>query len=141
MTTFHLELLSPERAFYSGDCTSLIVPVSDGMMGVMANHSPMTAAIFDGQLSFTKPDGETIICAVTRGLLDVSGGNATALCGEIILPEEIDVEREMHFVEKASERLKRRQSHQDYLMSKLSLADAISNLEVKRRSAARNALK
>ena len=75
MTTFHLELLSPERAFYSGDCTSLIVPVSDGMMGVMANHSPMTAAIFDGQLSFTKPDGETVICAVTRGLLDVSGGN------------------------------------------------------------------
>lgn len=141
MTTFHLELLSPERAFYSGDCTSLIVPVSDGMMGVMANHSPMTAAIFDGQLSFTKPDGETVICAVTRGLLDVSGGNATALCGEIILPEEIDVEREMHFVEKASERLKRRQSHQDYLMSKLSLADAISNLEVKRRSVARNALK
>lgn len=141
MTTFHLELLSPERAFYSGDCTSLIVPVSDGMMGVMANHSPMTAAIFDGQLSFTKPDGETVICAVTRGLLDVSGGNATALCGEIILPEEIDVEREMRFVEKASERLKRRQSHQDYLMSKLSLADAMSNLEVKRRSAARNALK
>ena len=58
-----------------------------------------------------------------------------------MFPEEIDVEREMHFVEKASERLKRRQSHQDYLMSKLSLADAMSNLEVKRRSAARNALK
>ena len=96
---------------------------------------------FDGQLSFTKPDGETVVCAVTRGMLDISGGNATALCGEIILPDEIDEEREMRFVEKASERLKRRQSHNDYLMSKLSLADAMSNLEVKRRNAARNALK
>ena len=74
-------------------------------------------------------------------MLDISGGNATALCGEIILPDEIDEEREMRFVEKASERLKRRQSHNDYLMSKLSLADAMSNLEVKRRNAARNALK
>ena len=74
-------------------------------------------------------------------MLDISGGNATALCGEIILPDEIDEEREMRFVEKASERLKRRQNHNDYLMSKLSLADAMSNLEVKRRNAARNALK
>lgn len=141
MNTFHLDLLSPERAFYSGECTSLIVPVSDGMMGVMANHSPMIAAIFDGQLSFTKPDGETVVCAVTRGMLDISGGNATALCGEVLLPEEIDVEREMRFVEKAEARLKNRQSHQDYVMSKLSLADAMSNLQVKRRNSARNALK
>ena len=133
-STFHLDLLSPERAFYSGECTSLIVPVSDGMMGIMANRSPMTAAIFDGPLSFTKPDGETVVCAVTRGMLDVSGGNATALCGEVILPDEIDVEREMKFVQKAEERLKNIQNHHEYVMSKLSLADAMHNLQVKRRN-------
>ena len=104
------------------------------MMGIMANRSPMTAAIFDGPLSFTKPDGETVVCAVTRGMLDVSGGNATALCGEVILPDEIDVEREMKFVQKAEERLKNIQNHHEYVMSKLSLADAMNNLQVKRRN-------
>lgn len=138
MKSFHLELLSPERAFYSGDCVSLIVPVCDGLLGIMANHSPLTAAIFDGQLSFTKPDGETVICAVTRGLLNVTSDGTTALCGEILLPEEIDVDREKHFIEKAEARLEQYQIHRDYVMSKLSLTDARSNLQVKRNASLRN---
>ena len=43
---FHLEILSPERTFYNGDCVSLMVPISDGMLGIMAGHTPLTAAIF-----------------------------------------------------------------------------------------------
>ena len=53
MTTFHLEILSPERTFYNGDCISLVVPISDGMLGVQANHTPLTAAISDGEAVFT----------------------------------------------------------------------------------------
>ena len=54
---FQLEILTPERAFYRGECISVIVPVSDGMLGIMANHTPMTAAITDGEVVFTLPDG------------------------------------------------------------------------------------
>ena len=36
---FQLEILTPERAFYRGECISVIVPVSDGMLGIMANHT------------------------------------------------------------------------------------------------------
>ena len=36
MRTFHLEILNPERVFYRGDCVSLIVPNSEGMLGEMA---------------------------------------------------------------------------------------------------------
>lgn len=63
---FQLEILTPERAFYRGECISVIVPVSDGMLGIMANHTPMTAAITDGEVVFTLPDGSKIPCAVTR---------------------------------------------------------------------------
>ena len=51
---FQLEILTPERAFYRGECISVIVPVSDGMLGIMANHTPMTAAITDGEVVFTQ---------------------------------------------------------------------------------------
>lgn len=69
---FQLEILTPERAFYRGECISVIVPVSDGMLGIMANHTPMTAAITDGEVVFTLPDGSKIPCAVTQGMIDVS---------------------------------------------------------------------
>ena len=42
---FHLEILSPERRFYTGPCLSLVVPISDGMLGIMAGRAPLTAAI------------------------------------------------------------------------------------------------
>ncbi len=80
MEIFHLEILSPERPFYKGDCISLVVPVTDGMMGIMANHEPMTAAILDGELQFTLPDGEVKVCVVSRGTLDISNHDARILC-------------------------------------------------------------
>ena len=57
---FHLEILSPERTFYNGDCVSLMVPISDGMLGIMAGHTPLTAAIVDGEVTFVKPDGTRV---------------------------------------------------------------------------------
>ena len=47
MDTFHLEILSPETPFYKGDCLSLVLPISDGMIGIMAHHPAMTAVIGD----------------------------------------------------------------------------------------------
>ena len=75
MTPFHLQILAPERAFYDGDCVSLVVPISDGMLGIMAGRAPLTAALKDGEVIFTLPDGTRRSCAVTRGMLDISRGS------------------------------------------------------------------
>ena len=66
MKTFRLEILSPDRAFYRGDSVSLIIPISDGMMGIMAGHTPLTAAIVDGAVIFEKPDGERVVMPKPR---------------------------------------------------------------------------
>lgn len=133
MNTFHLEMLAPERAFYSGECVSLIVPVYDGMLGIMAGHLPLTAAVFDGEASFTKPSGERVVCAVSRGMLNVSEKNVRLLCGEIFLPNEIDEGREQYYLRKAEEEMKQRQSAKRYALLELSLAEAMNNLNVKKR--------
>ena len=133
MNTFHLEMLSPERAFYSGECVSLTVPVFDGMLGIMAGHLPLTAAVFDGEASFTKPDGEKVVCAVSRGMLNVSGKEVRLLCGEIFLPNEIDETKEQYYLHKAENEMKQRQSAKRYALLELSLAEAMNNLNVKKR--------
>ena len=62
----------------------MIVPVSDGMLGIMANHTPMTAAITDGEVVFTLPDGSKIPLRRDTGMIDVSAARvrffATPLC-------------------------------------------------------------
>ena len=89
---FQLEILTPERAFYRGECISVIVPVSDGMLGIMANHTPMTAAITDGEVVFTLPDGSKIPCAVTQGMIDV-GFFATPLCTPMKSMQRLNVSK------------------------------------------------
>ena len=137
MKRFHLEILTPERAFYIGDCQSLIVPTSDGMLGIMANHTPLTAAVFDGEVSFVKPDGERVLCAVSPGMLDVADNTVKLLCESVLLPEEIDEEKERRQAENALLQLREKQGHRDYILSQLAFANAVNNLRVKQHNAMR----
>ncbi len=133
MTAFHLEILSPERSFYSGDCVSLVVPISDGMLGVQAHRAPITAAISDGEVRFTLPDGTTRVCAVSSGMLDVSGSDARILCESALAPEEIDEAAARRELEDARLAMQEKTAYKDYVLSQLAFARAFNNLRVKKR--------
>ena len=132
MNTFHIELLSPERAFYIGECVSLVIETSDGKVGIMANRAPMTASLPDGELYFTKPDGEKTVCAISRGMVSVDKNVVKVLCESILLPEEIDAETERRKLLDAQLRNKEAKSHMDYVVTKLAVADAMNKLRVKK---------
>ena len=130
---FHLDILSPERRFYVGDCLSLVVPISDGMLGIQYGRAPLTAAIPDGEVLFTLPDGTRRVCAVADGMVDVSG-DVRILCESALAPEEIDAEAERQALEEARLALAERMAYKDYMLSQLAFARAFNNLRVKRRS-------
>ena len=134
MEIFHLEILSPERPFYNGDCVSLVVPVSDGMIGIMAHHEPMTAAISDGELAFTLPDGERKTCVVSRGMLDISRNDARILCDSAYAPEELDdvLARQALQDELIAEQEK--EGLRDYRRTQLAFAKAVNTLKAKQKN-------
>ena len=131
---FHLEILSPERTFYNGDCISLQVPISNGMFGIMAHHAPVTAATVDGEVKFTLPDGTVRRCAVSSGMVDVSYNDARILSESVLAPEEIDAETERQAMEEARLALAERMAYKDYLLSQIAFARAFNNLRVKQKS-------
>lgn len=136
LTPFHLEILSPERSFYTGDCVSLVVPISDGMLGIQYGRAPLTAAIADGEVTFTLPDGTRRVCAVSSGMVDVSRDDARILCESALAPEEIDAEQERQALEEARLALAEKMAYRDYMLSQLAFARAFNNLRVKRKSEA-----
>lgn len=137
MKEFHLQILSPERKFYDGPCLSLLVPVSDGMMGIMADHYPMTAAIPDGEVIMTVPGDIRRSCAVTRGILDVSASRVRLLCESALAPEEIDEDADRRAMEEAQLQLREKQGQRDYILTQLAFARAVNNLKVKHHNAER----
>ena len=131
MDSFYLEILSPERTFYEGECISLTVPISDGVLGIMAHHTPLSAAIEDGEITFTKPNGQRVVCAVTLGMIDVSEKMVQLLCEQAVSPDEIDEQAERRAAEEAALALKHKQSKKDYMMWQLSLNKAVNRLKIK----------
>lgn len=132
--SFHLEILTPEKAFYSGECVSLTIPISDGMLGIMAGHTPLTAAIHNGCVTYTLPDGTKTECAVSRGMVHVSESGVRLLCDYAVLPENIDEETERLNMEEAMIAMKEKQSHAEFVTTQLTLAKAFNNLKIKEKS-------
>ena len=135
MRTFPLEILTPKKPFFRGGCTSIVVPTTDGMIGIMAGHSPLTAAVRDGKITFTEENGEVRICAVTRGMISVSSKRIRILCESATYPEEIDEERELLKLQEAELEMRKRLSYEEYMASKLAFAKAFNRLKVKQYSA------
>lgn len=131
METFYLEILSPTRTFYSGECVSLSMPISDGMIGIMAHHTPLCAAITDGEVDFTLPSGEEVACAVTRGMVDFTDNRAQILCESAIYIDEIDEDKEARLLEAAKLELSKNQSEKEYMLWQLFLNEAVSHLRIK----------
>lgn len=133
MNSFQLEILTPERVFYRGECISLIIPITDGMLGIMANREPITASVTNGEAYYTRPDGEKILFSVFGGMVDVQDNQVKILCESALLPEEIDEEKEQREIERAQSELAGKQSRHDYLLSKLMLSNAVNNLKIKQK--------
>lgn len=133
MKAFNLEILTPERVFYRGECVSLIVPITDGMLGIMAGREPITASLTNGEAYYTRPDGEKILFSISGGMIDVDSNTVKVLCEYALLPEEIDEEHERLDAENARSELRKEQSKRDYALSKLMLSNAINNIKVKQK--------
>ena len=131
MNTFRLHIWASEKPFYDGDCLSLIIPSVDGKYGIMAKHSNTITAIVPGELTFTTADGKTQIAAVSEGLVKIENNDVLVLVETIERPEEIDANRAKVAAEAAKEAIMQRLSRREYYTTRLTLARAMSRLQVK----------
>ncbi len=134
MKTFQLEILTPEKVFYSGECSSLTVPITDGMLGIMADRAPITASLVCGEAHFIKPNGEKVLFTISGGMIDAEFNQVKLLCDSALLPEEIDETAERERMQMARAQLAKKQSRREYLLAELIMAEAINNLKMKEKT-------
>ena len=127
--TFKLKIMAADKIFYDGDCTSLVVNVSNGEVGILANHTAEVLAVVPGVLKFSV-DGENWTEVVNgSGFVEVTDNQAKLLVDTAERPEDIDAIRAREALERAEEHMKLQQSQREYLHSKASLARAMARLK------------
>ncbi|HEX5846325.1 MAG: F0F1 ATP synthase subunit epsilon [Rhodoplanes sp.] len=90
MTTFHFELVSPERLMFSGEVTQVDVPGEEGDFGVLAGHAPMVATIRPGVLTIHSDQTAPVMIVVRGGFAEVSASGVTVLAQEVVPVDEIE---------------------------------------------------
>ncbi len=130
MNTFELHILAAERSFYEGPCESLILPLTEGMYGIQANHVNMIAGVVPGELTYRVPGGVDEHAACSRGMVKVENNEVTVLVDTVERPEEIDVNRAQRAADEAKEELLKKRSRQEYMKAQMELARAMTRLRV-----------
>ena len=130
MNTFELHILAAERSFYEGPCESLILPLTEGMYGIQANHVNMIAGVVPGELTYRVPGGSDEHAACSRGMVKVENNEVTVLVDTVERPEEIDVNRAQRAADQAKEEILKKKSRQEYMKAQMELARAMSRLRV-----------
>ena len=125
-----LEVVTPEKKVLSEDIQSLIVPATEGYLGVLYNHAPLIAGLQIGIIKYKKNDEEKTM-SISGGFLEVSNNKATIIAKTAEFPEEIDVERAKRAMERAEKRLKSRDKNIDVLRAELALRRAQTRLSLK----------
>jgi F-type H+-transporting ATPase subunit epsilon len=132
---FNLEIVTPEARIFSDEVDSVVLPGSEGEMGVLAQHSNLVTTLKPGELRYTK-GGKTVTMAVGEGLLEVTGTSTRVLTDMAIDAEAIDekaVEAALERAKHALENLKDGTDSEEVAATMAMIQRSTAQLHVKRK--------
>jgi F-type H+-transporting ATPase subunit epsilon len=94
MATMHVELVSVERALWSGDATAVFARTTEGELGVLPGHIPLLGALEPGWVvRIDRADDSELKVAVHGGFLSVREDGVSILAEMAEMADDIDTGR------------------------------------------------
>lgn len=129
MEEFKLRIVTPDRVFYEGDAEMVEFNTTEGEIGVLPGHIPMTVIIKPGILRITEKDGEKT-AALHSGFAEILPDRITILAEIAEWPDEIDIERANAAKIRAEERIRSHTQETDLARAETALQRAIARISV-----------
>ncbi len=130
MASFSLKVTTPEKIFFDGETTQIIVRTTEGDIGILANHTSLVADLPSGPLKIRQEDGSWKVAAVSTGLLKVGGNKVSILANAVEWADEIDLEWAKRSEEDARSRLTQKASKHELDLAELKLQRALNRISV-----------
>ena len=102
---FQLRIITPERVFYEGTVDMVEFNTTEGQIGVLPGHIPLTVIVKPGILHITEKDREKE-AALHSGFAEILPEGVIILAEIIEWPNEIDENRAEAALHRAEERLR-----------------------------------
>ena len=129
MEDYKLRIITPDRVFYKGTADMIEFNTTEGEIGVLPGHIPMTVIIKPGVLTITEKD-EVKEAALHSGFVEILPDRMTILAEVVEWPGEIDLERAEAAKKRAEERIKSHTPETDMARAETALMRAIARIQV-----------
>lgn len=74
-----IDIVTPQKLFFSGEVTSIIAPGQNGLFQVLKGHAPLLAALKNGKVKISLPDKSQQSFEIADGFFEVSNNKAILL--------------------------------------------------------------
>ncbi|TDE96023.1 F0F1 ATP synthase subunit epsilon [Occultella glacieicola] len=73
----NVEIVSPDRTWWSGEAVSVGAPAADGDLGILTGHQPVLAVLRPGVVRVRPTSGEPVTMDVDGGFISVDQDSVT----------------------------------------------------------------
>lgn len=133
MSGLYLEIVTPSKTAFKGEISSITVPGTNGSFQVLKNHAPIVSSLEVGSIKVVLNDNTIHNYATGGGTIEVNKNKILLLADSIELVNEIDIGRAKQALERAEERLSRRNIDKDIDVQRAeaALARAMNRIKIK----------
>jgi F-type H+-transporting ATPase subunit epsilon len=125
---FKVEIVTPDRVFYTGEADFIEFTTSEGEIGVYKDHIPLTSVLVPGVVTIHNGEEQTQ-AAVHAGFAEILGDRVTLLAELAEWPDEIDVARAQAAKERAEQRLASHTEEIDVKRAEYALRKALIRID------------
>lgn len=126
---FKLRIVTPDRLFYEGEASMVEFNTTEGEIGVLKGHVPLTVVVAPGILNIKEAEGVKS-AALHDGFAEILQDSVIIMAEIIEWPEEIDESRANSAKERAEERLRTRTPETDIARAETALQRALARINV-----------
>ncbi len=128
--SFKLNIVEPDGVFYEGEADMLEFNTTEGEIGVLPGHIPMTVILKPGVMTIYEIGGEEKRAAIHAGFAEILQDKVTVLAEIAEWPEEIDTARAEAAMERAQDRIQEKAPGTDMVRAEAALLRAIARINL-----------
>lgn len=133
MATLHLEIVTPEQSIFSGEVESVLLPGTEGEMGILPFHAPLITQLNAGELHLVQK-GKTQVLAIGEGFAEITGTTVSVLTDGAVNESDIDLKLAEEAMQRAQDALRAKTLVGEELeATQATLARSLAQIQVKRR--------
>jgi F-type H+-transporting ATPase subunit epsilon len=128
MDTFKLEVVTPEKAIYSGEVGVVLAWGVEGQLAILPHHAPLMTMLQPGDLVIRKAQEEESL-TISGGFLEVRPDKVIVLADACERAEEIDEARAEDAKRRAQESLKEARTTADAAAAEAALRRSLARIK------------